>query len=235
MKIGIVGAMGDEVRDLVAHIEGDKVTERSHLEFHEGTIEGVPVVVVKSGIGKVSMAACAQQLCDLFAVTHLVNTGVAGAVDDRVDIGDVVVSTAAVHHDMDVTALGYPLGQVPGYPTLFEADPALVDDFCAAVAEVAPGVSVFKGVVASGERFVAGGEDRGRIRGAFDALCSEMEGAALAQVAWLNDVPFVVLRAMSDKADGTGAESYQRFEDEAASVMAHALMAALPRIAGQPA
>ena len=124
---------------------------------------------------------------------------------------------------------------MPGYPTLFEADPALVDDFCAAVAEVAPVVSVFKGVVASGERFVAGGEDRGRIRGAFDALCSEMEGAALAQVAWLNDVPFVVLRAMSDKADGTGAESYQRFEDEAASVMAHALMAALPRIAGQPA
>ena len=230
MKIGIIGAMDNEVRDLVAHIEDDKVTCRSHLEFHEGTIEGVPVVVVKSGIGKVSMAACAQQLCDLFGVTCLINTGVAGAVDDGVNIGDVVVSTAAVHHDMDVTALGYPLGQVPGYPTLFEADPGLVADFLDAVAQVAPDVHVFSGVVASGERFVAGGEDRARIAEEFDALCAEMEGAALAQVAWLNDVPFVVLRAMSDKADGTGAANYQEFEDEAASVMAHALIAALPHI-----
>ncbi|MEY8436215.1 5'-methylthioadenosine/adenosylhomocysteine nucleosidase [Atopobiaceae bacterium 24-176] len=230
MKVGIIGAMDNEVRDLVAHIEDDKVTCRSHLEFHEGAIEGVPVVVVKSGIGKVSMAACAQQLCDLFGVTCLINTGVAGAVDDRVSIGDVVVSTAAVHHDMDVTALGYPLGQVPGYPTLFEAAPELVADFLEAVAQVAPDVQVFSGVVASGERFVAGGEDRARISEEFGALCAEMEGAALAQVAWLNDVPFVVLRAMSDKADGTGAANYQEFEDEAASVMAHALIAALPHI-----
>lgn len=231
MKIGIIGAMDNEVRDLVAHMEVDKVTSRAHLDFHEGTIEGVDAVVVKSGIGKVSMAACAQQLVDLFGVDCLVNTGVAGALDDRIEVGDVVVSTQVVHHDMDVTPLGYPLGQIPGYPTYFDADPALVSDFVEAVAEVAPDLTVFCGTVASGERFVADPVDRARIHKTFDGLCSEMEGAALAQVAWLNDVPFVVLRSMSDKANGEGAESYQEFEDEAASVMAHALMAALPRIA----
>lgn len=233
MKIGIIGAMDNEVRDLVAHMEDDKVTSRAHLDFHEGTIEGVDVVVVKSGIGKVSMAACAQQLVDLFGVDRLVNTGVAGALDDRIEVGDVVVSRQVVHHDMDVTPLGYPLGQIPGYPTYFEADPALVSDFVEAVAEVAPDLTVFCGTVASGERFVADPDDRARIHETFEGLCSEMEGAALAQVAWLNDVPFVVLRSMSDKANGEGAESYQEFEDEAASVMAHALMAALPRIAAE--
>ncbi|TGY61654.1 5'-methylthioadenosine/adenosylhomocysteine nucleosidase [Muricaecibacterium torontonense] len=233
MKIGIIGAMENEVRDLVAHLSQESIICRSHLEFHEGTLEGVPVVVVKSGIGKVSMAACAQQLVDLFGVDCLINTGVAGALGDQIEVGDVVVSTRVVHHDADVTALGYPIGTMPGYPTYFEADPQLVEAFLSAVAEVAPSVHVYSGTVASGERFVASVEDRKRIHELFDGLCAEMEGAALAQVAWLNDIPFVVLRAMSDKADGSGAESYQAFEDGAASTMAHALMAALPTIAAQ--
>lgn len=231
MKVGIIGAMDNEVKALIGALENDFVTERCHLAFHEGFIDGVPVVVVKSGVGKVSMASCAQQLCDLFNVDMLVNTGVAGAVDDTLDIGDVVVSTDLVHHDMDVTVLGYAPGQIPGYPQSFPADKRLAEKVVAAAAAVEPDVTVRAGRIATGDRFVSSVEDRAAVRETFGALCAEMEGAAIAQVGWLNDVPFVVLRAISDHADGTGAESYQAFEDLAADRMARLLIATLSKLA----
>lgn len=231
MKVGIIGAMDNEVAALIAALENDFVTERCQLTFHEGLIGGVPVVVVKSGVGKVAMASCAQQLCDIFGVDLLVNTGVAGAVDDRLDIGDVVVSTDLVHHDMDATIFGYAPGQVPGLPESFVADTALAQKVAEVSARVEPEVTVLAGRIATGDRFVSSAEDRAQIHGEFGALCAEMEGAALAEVAWLNGVPFVVLRAISDHADGTGAESYQQFEDLAADRMARLLIATLPELA----
>lgn len=230
MKIGIIGAMESEVEDLVSAIHYDRVEGIARMTFHEGVLEGVPVVVVQCGVGKVSAAVCAQILCDRFGVTHLVNTGVAGSLDDAIEVGDVVISTDAIHHDMDVTNLGYEPGQVPGYPTVFAASTELRHHFAKVCRTVAPEVHVFEGRVASGERFVSTPQDRAQVHGLTGALCSEMEGAAVAQVAWLNNVPYIILRAMSDKADGSGAEDYATFETQAASRMAKLLLAALPTL-----
>lgn len=230
MKIGIIGAMESEVTDLVSVIHHDRVEGIARMTFHEGVLAGVPVVVVQCGVGKVSAAVCAQILCDRFHVTHLINTGVAGALDDRLSVGDVVVSTDAIHHDMDVTNLGYEPGQVPGYPTVFRASVEMRHRFRKVFATEAADITVLEGRVASGERFVSSVEDRAQVHERFGALCSEMEGAAIAQTAWLNNVPFLILRAMSDKADGSGTDDYTAFETMAASRMAKLLIAALPTL-----
>ncbi len=217
MKIGIIGAMEVEVEHLKQRLEGRRAVSRASMEFNEGSLGGVPVVVVKCGIGKVNAGVCAQILCDLFDVTHVINTGVAGSLDNAINIGDVVVSTDAVHHDMDVTALGYAPGHVPGFDVLaFPANVALREQAVAAVEAVAPEIAVFEGRVASGDQFIHGGTQKEQIINTFGGLCAEMEGASIAHACWLNDVPFVIVRAISDKADGSSTVEYPVFEREAA-------------------
>ena len=198
MKIGIIGAMDVEVEHLKAELADARV-ER----------------VAKCGIGKVNAGICAQVLADHFGCTHLVNTGVAGSLDaDRLDIGDLVVSTDCVEHDFTVAPLGYAPGLVPGRERPeYVADAVLRDAALAAAAAVAPEVHVLTGRVASGDQFISAEEDRRRIVDAFGALCCEMEGAAIAQAAEANGVPFVVVRAISDKPGTEGqAMDYATFE-----------------------
>lgn len=217
MKIGIIGAMQVEVDYLKGKLENAQVSTHAHREFCEGTLGGVPVVVVQCGVGKINAAVCAQVLADLYHVTHLINTGVAGSLNNALNIGDVLVSTDAVHHDMDVTNLGYAPGEVPGLGTVsFEADPALRKAAVEAVHEVAPEISVLEGRVASGDRFVREEEDKRSIKERFGADCCEMEGCSIAQTAWLNGIPFVIVRAISDKADGSSQMDYPTFEKQAA-------------------
>lgn len=214
--VGVIGAMETEVELLKAAM-GDVVAHRiAGMDFAQGTLGSVPAVVVRSGVGKVNAALCVQVLADRFGVSHVVNTGAAGSLDAAIDIGDVVVSTDALHHDADATFFGYEPGQVPGMPLAYKADAALQRLAAEAVAKAAPDIRAFRGRVVSGDRFVDDRATKQRLACAFGGLCCEMEGAAVAQACWANGIPFVIVRAISDKADGSESETYQAFEDKAA-------------------
>lgn len=214
--IGIIGAMEEEVAALKEKMELKEVLKKASMEFYQGTLQGKEVVVVRSGIGKVNAGLCTQILIDVFGVTHVINTGIAGSLDARIDIGDIVISTEAVQHDMDATEFGYPLGQIPRMETFaFPADERMEQIAKEACEKVNPEVQVFTGRVVTGDQFIAGREVKDRIKANFDGLCTEMEGGAIAQAAWLNQVPFVIIRAISDKADDSAQMDYPTFERQA--------------------
>lgn len=215
-KLGIIGAMTVEVETLRDQLSDLKITRRAGMEFYEGVLSGCPAVVVQCGVGKVNAAMCVQILCDLFGVTHIVNTGVAGSLCAELDIGDFVISKDAMYHDFTVAPLGYEVGQVPGLQVLaFPADAALIHAAMAAAQQVHPDHARI-GRIASGDQFVAGKEQKKQIIADTGALCTEMEGAAIAHAAWRNAVPFVVIRAISDKADDSAEMDYPTFEAIAA-------------------
>ena len=223
-KLGIIGAMQVEVEILLGAMEDKKEVEKAGSVFYEGILMGLPAVVVQCGVGKVNAAICAQILCDLFDVTHLVNTGIAGSLCADLDIGDLVVSTDAMYHDMDAVHFGYPMGKVPGMDTTaFPADRTMMDYAFAAAEAVNPGHTKM-GRVASGDQFVAEKAVKQRIIDVTGALCTEMEGAAIAQTAYRNKLPFVILRAISDKADDSAEMDYPTFERIAAHRCAEVTM-----------
>ena len=231
MKIGIIGAMDSEVNHLKAEISDPMPSEALGMEFVAGTLAGVDVVVVRCGVGKVNAAMCAAALIDRFGVTHVVNTGVAGALDGWLEVCDLVVSTDAVQYDLDGTPLGYAPGEVPGLPCVcFQADECLRAEASAAAVEVAGAAHVLEGRVCSGDRFVASAAEKRRITQAFGGACCEMEGAAIAQACHVAGVPFVIVRAISDKADGSGGMSYAEFEAKAADECARVVEAMLGRM-----
>ena len=215
-KLGIIGAMQEEVETLLALMENKKELCKAGSVFYEGVLEGLPAVIVQCGVGKVNAAMCAQVLCDLFEVTHLVNTGIAGSLCPDLDIGDLVVSRDAMYHDVDATAFSYPFGKVPGLDTTeFPADKAMMDYAFAAAEAVNPGHTKI-GRVASGDQFVADKAVKERIVANTQGICTEMEGTAIAQTAYRNGIPFVILRAISDKADNSAQMDYPTFERIAA-------------------
>lgn len=217
-KLGIIGAMTVEVETLKAQMQGLSVTKRAGMEFYEGKLEGLDVVVVVCGVGKVNAALCVQVLCDCYQVTHIVNTGVAGSLDNALDIGDLVISKDAMYHDFDCHPINdnYAVGQVPGISVLaFPADPMLMDAALDAAEAVQPGHNRI-GRIASGDQFICGAEQKEYIIRHTGALCTEMEGAAISHAAWRNGIPFVVIRAISDKADASAEMDYPTFEAIAA-------------------
>ena len=214
--IGIIGAMEEEVAHLKEAMQVEKTVERAAMTFVKGKLDGKDVVVVRSGIGKVNAGICAQILADLFEVDTLINTGVAGSLDAAIDIGDIVISTDAVQHDMDVSALGDPVGQVPRMDTFaFPADERLVQLAVQANEEANPDIHTFTGRVVSGDQFVSDGAVKERLVTQFQAKCTEMEGAAIAQAAYLNKISCVIIRAISDKADNSSTMDYAAFEKQA--------------------
>ena len=217
VKTGIIGAMDEEVASLKEALTDAHVSTVAGMEFHEGKLDGEAVVVVKCSVGKVNAAACAQILIDAFNVDQIINTGVAGSLDAEIDIGDVVVSTEAVQHDMDATPLGFARGEIPNSDVwVFPADEAMRRRAVQAVGAVAPEIHAFEGRVCSGDQFIASREQKEAIVSEFGGLCCEMEGAAIAQVCCLNETPFVIIRAISDKADDSEEMSYMEFEQVAA-------------------
>lgn len=214
--IGIIGAMEQEVAALKEKMQISGVLKKASMEFYKGTLRGKPVVVVRSGIGKVNAALCTQILIDQFDVKKVINTGIAGSLDARIDIGDIVISTEALQHDVDATQFGYQKGQIPGMETLsFPADGEMAAIAREACGKVNPEINVFTGRIVTGDQFIADKEVKNKIKETFDGLCTEMEGAAIAQAAWLNKVPFVIIRAISDKADDSAEMDYPTFEKQA--------------------
>lgn len=216
-KYGIIGAMDIEVELLHQAMAASDphVTRVAGMEFWEGAIGDTPCVVVQCGVGMVNAAACTQALIGRFGADAVINTGAGGSLDARINIGDFVVATDAVNWAMDVCNLGYDLGQTPGMQVAFPTDELLGERIAQAARDVA-GVGVHRGCVASADRFVRDAAEKDFIARTFGALCCEMEGAAIAQVCFLNDVPCAVVRAISDKADGSDALDYPVFEERAA-------------------
>ena len=217
-KLGIIGAMDVEVATLKEKMDNMTVRTIAGSDYCDGKLEGMDAVVVQCGVGKVNAALCVQILCDCFGVTHVVNTGVAGSLCAELDIGDFVISRDAMYHDFTCHILNpaYVVGQVPGLAVReFPADAELMEYAFAAAEQIHPGHARM-GRVASGDQFVAGKEQKAQIIADTGALCTEMEGAAIAHAAWRNGVPFVVIRAISDKADDSAEMDYPTFEAIAA-------------------
>lgn len=218
MKIGIIGAMDVEVATLKEAMNIKNKTVVAGQEYCEGTLGNTDVVIVQCGIGKVRAGMCVQVLVDLFHVTHVLNTGVAGSLNNDIDVGDIVVSTDAIFHDVDVTCFGYQLGEVPQMGVAsFQADETLRKLAKEAVEKAAPEVKVFEGRVASGDAFIREEEKKNWIVENFKAECCEMEGCAIAEAAYLNQIPFVIIRAISDKANEETVVTYDEFEGKAAA------------------
>ena len=216
IKLGIIGAMDVEVATLKENMLSKTLHTVAGMEFCEGKLENADAVVVQCGVGKVNAALCAQILCSCFGVTHIVNTGIAGSLNAELDIGDFVISRDAVYHDMDATNFGYPMCQVPGLSVLaFPADEMLVNAALKAAEAANPG-HVRIGRVATGDQFVAEKTLKEKITRNTGAFCTEMEGGAIAHAAWKNGVPFVIIRAISDKADDSAEMDYPTFEAIAA-------------------
>ena len=221
-KYGIIGAMESEVRELCDELVNKEIVEYAGLTFSTGFLKDKEVVIVKSGIGKVNAALCTQALILKFAVTKIINTGIAGAFAKGLEVFDFVVSTAAVYHDFDTTAFGYKIGQVPGLPEVFAADEKLADAAIVAFGktEFAKQHKVIKGVVASGDQFISDSSTKKTIQQNFAPACVEMEGCAIAQTCYLNKVPFVIVRCMSDMADESVEQTYAFNEDICADACA---------------
>ena len=214
--IGIIGAMEQEVAKIKEKMQDVTITSRARMDFYEGTLEGKKVVVVRSGIGKVNAGMCTQILADIFGVEAVINTGIAGSLNNDVNIGDIVLSTDVVQHDMDATGFGYRKGQIPQMPVFFfNADDNLRRLAAEVCKEVNPDIQVFEGRIASGDQFVCDQDVKNRIVSEFSAYATEMEGAAIGQAAYLNEIPFLVVRAISDKADGSAQMDYSEFEKAA--------------------
>ena len=215
--IGIIGAMDEEVIALKRKMHVTEQREIAGMNFFIGMVEDKEVAVVRCGIGKVNAAVCTQILVDIFKVEYIINTGVAGGLHPELNIGDIVVSSDTVEHDMDASAVGNPRGEIPRMKkTYFEADEKLITAAKTAAENLKGEHKVFIGRVASGDQFICSIRVKEDIYSTFTAYCAEMEGAAIAHTCFLNQVPFVIIRAISDKADQSADVNFEEFVDTAA-------------------
>ena len=212
MRIGIIGAMDEEIALYQTAMRETAAVVKAGITYRQGELAGQSVVLCKSGVGKVNASVCTQILIDQFQVDRVIFTGVAGAVHPQLEIGDLVISTDCLQHDVDVTALGFQPGQIPFQDKwIWEADAELIRLAVAAGEKLGQGIRVVQGRILSGDQFLADREKVNRLFEQFEAACTEMEGAAVAQVCHLNRIPFVILRSMSDKADGSAHVNFAEF------------------------
>lgn len=209
--IGIIGAMDEEVELLINQMKNKKVFNFTKMNFYKGIINDREVVVVRCGIGKVNAAICTQVLLDKFDIKYVINTGIAGSLDNEINIGDIVLSKNSIQYDMDVRAFGYDIGQIPRMDVLsFDSSEYLIrktSDVCEEM-----GINNFIGTVVTGDTFVSDSSHKERLKKQFSGLCTEMEGASIGHVCYLNSVDFIIIRSISDKADNSSTIDYKQFE-----------------------
>lgn len=210
MTYGIICAMDEELAILKEALSGEETKHYGNADYYLGTIHGQTLVIVKSGIGKVQAGITTSTLINEFHVDAVINSGSAGGIGEGLSVGDIVVSIETAYHDVDVTTSGYQMGQLPGFPARFKASEELADKIVKAAQQ--SGVTAHKGLIVSGDQFIADSNKIAQIKHNFpDALCSEMEGAAVGQVAYQNKVPYAVIRAMSDVGDEEAEVSFDKF------------------------
>lgn len=223
VTIGIIGAMDSETEALYSLLSNTEIVRIADLDFYSGEASGKKTVVVKSGIGKVNAARCTQILIDNFHPDYIINSGIAGGIDASLSVGDIIIGEELVQHDFDVTAFGHAKGYLctgerDDVPTVFRSDKKLVYLLESSAKEAGGSGKVRTGRIASGDIFVADRTLKESISHEFKAAAAEMEGAAIAQTAAYADIPFVVLRVISDQADGKAAESFETFEKQTAEL-----------------
>ena len=224
--LGIIGAMDEEVAKIKECLEDCSIEDCAGMKFYRGILRGTPAVVVRSGIGKVNAAVCTQILVDRYHVDAVINTGIAGSLRSEINIGDIVLSTDMVQHDMDATGFGYPVGQIPQMDRFsFPADEDLRKLAQTCCQKVNPDIHTWSGRVVSGDQFISDKAKKQWLVDSFQGSCTEMEGAAIAQTAWLNQVPVLIIRAISDKADDSANMDYQTFEAQAIQHSVNLLLA----------
>ncbi len=206
-----------EVEKLIEAMDLKEKVEFSDRTFHVGKIGNAQVVLARCGVGKVNAAITVQMMVDKFNITEIINTGIAGSLDEKIDIGDIVLATGAVYHDMEAIAFGYERGQVPQMDVFeFPTSEELIELADKSCKKVNPDVKTFRGRIASGDQFIAGKEVKNNIKTWFNPLCVEMEGCARAHTAYVNNIPCLIIRAISDKADDSAEMDYPTFEKKAA-------------------
>lgn len=216
MLIGIIGAMEIEVAELKELMENISQEEISSVIYYKGTICKKDVIVAKCGVGKVHAAVCTQTMILKYSPDVIINTGVAGSLNSKLDIADLVISDFVVQHDFDTTAVGDPLGLISGINIINIPSSKHVVEMIKDAANKIDGTNVFIGTIATGDQFICNSEQKNHIVDNFQALCTEMEGAAIGHVCYLNKVDFCIVRAISDKADGTAHMDFPSFVKVAA-------------------
>ncbi len=231
MTVGIIGAMEEEVTFFKEKMNLVTTKNICELEFYVGTIEQIPhnIVLVRSGMGKVNAAVCTQILIDMFAVDTVINVGVAGSLLPELGIGSVVISTDALYHDFDTSCLGDEPGVISRMDrSVFEADPHLIDLALEVAADI--GIYAIKGRIATGDQFIGTPDVKKAIVDMFDASCCEMEGGAVAHTCYLNRIPFVIVRAISDNAEDGVDVDYPAFFKQSAVVAGAIIEGILKRL-----
>ncbi|MFA9424184.1 MAG: 5'-methylthioadenosine/adenosylhomocysteine nucleosidase [Sedimentibacter sp.] len=211
MKIGIIGAMDIEVAELIESMENIKEEEISSIVYYTGKLQGKEVVVAKSGVGKVHAAVCAQTMILKYSPDVIINTGVAGSLSSDLNIADLVISDKVVQHDFDTSGIGDPIGLISGINLIEIPCPIYLVKKIQQSAKLIEETKVVVGTIASGDQFICNKARKEYIVEHFNALCAEMEGAAIGQVCYLNNVDFCIVRAISDKADGSAHMDFPTF------------------------
>ncbi|WJG08887.1 5'-methylthioadenosine/adenosylhomocysteine nucleosidase [Aliiglaciecola sp. LCG003] len=231
MKIAILGAMDEEVALLQASLENVTVSKHASFTFYSGQLHGSDITVVKCGIGKVAAAVATTILIDRFTPDVVVNTGSAGGFDADLNIGDLVIGTQVQHHDVDVTHFGYEPGQVAGMPTFYDCEPTLIAAAETAAKELKH-IKTKRGLICTGDSFIGSDDAAARLRVAFpDMRAVEMEGAAIGQSCHMLNIPFVVIRSLSDIAGQTSTVSFKSYIEQAAKNSAQLVMGMLAQLA----
>jgi adenosylhomocysteine nucleosidase len=230
MIIGIIGAMEEEVQILKDEMSIDRKEIKARMEFYSGILWNNKLVVVTCGIGKVNAAVCAQILVDDFHVDKIINVGIAGGIGENVNPGDVVIGNNLVQHDIDTSAFGDPIGQVPRLDTFdFKCDTELID-LAKSAAEKISGHKSFIGRIVTGDQFIADTDKIRWLKDQFEALACEMEGGSIAHVCYLNNTPFVVIRSISDNANTGAHMDYEKFKPIAVNNSVNILRAMLKEL-----
>lgn len=228
--VGIIGAMEQEIALLKQQLSNAKTVQIASFEFHLGELNGVNVVLVQSGIGKVTAAVATTLLISQFKPDCVINTGSAGGFDAELEVGDIVISSEVRHHDVDVTAFGYEPGQVPRLPAAFTAHPALIQAAEQCIAALGF-CKTKKGLITTGDVFMCDPERIAKTRATFPTMLAvEMEGAAIAQVCHQLNTPFVVIRSLSDIAGKESPTSFDAYLEVASRNSSAMVMALLPKL-----
>lgn len=223
MRIGIIGAMDEEIALLLENITNQKRETIAHTLFVQGKLSGKEVVLLKSGIGKVNAAMATTIMHERYAPSHVINTGSAGGLDENQLVGDIVISSEVVHHDVDATIFEYKYGQVPGMPETFASDEDLVEKVMNEVRKI--GLNFSKGLIATGDSFIETPKSVALIKKQLpDVIAAEMEAAAIAQVCHQYSKPFVVIRALSDIAGEESSISFDAFLSKASKHAAELIL-----------
>lgn len=214
---GIIGAMDREVKMFIEHLKDVREKKWASMTFYSGSIYDKQIVVVKSGVGKVNAACCTQALIDLYQPKAVFCTGVAGALRINLDFGDTVISKDVIQYDVDASTFGHELGEIPNLGIkAFKASEVLAEAALKAHRRIFPDKKAVLGRVLTGDQFISSRDKAKLIEETFEGDCVEMEGAAIGHVCYLNNIPFLVIRSISDKADGEAIEDYKAFVDEVA-------------------